>query len=198
MLWDWDLYWKQKLKVNIAVPNLTFSFITSSCKRTLVTRGQCVCVCLCACLRLAGPASPTVGRALAFDKAPGFTLPPSFLPLHRISISSWFHKHYKWHSMGATDCASLSFSLSPAPLPLFLCFLLTLTLVSWDRVARETRPHGHGETERVQNIALLCSDKGLLHFNCTYRPVIWEIHITMLNCYVEAIQVALNPYNNSL
>lgn len=132
-------------------------------------------------------------------KAPSLTPPP-----HKISISSWFHKHYKWDSMGATDCVVLMFSLPPSLFPSF--FLLTVTsLVSRDRVTRETRPQAgplrqkspkHSTAQLSSALSSSCYTLTVLivAWILLNKPIctvglIWEAHVTQLNYSVEAIAV---------
>lgn len=100
---------------------VAFSFISRSYKHEYKqTDHSCDC----------NPSFPTVRPSTSFRQA----------HTHRISMSIWFHKPYKWDTMGATDCVFLSRRLLPS-LSLSLAFLLTVVChVSWDRVARETRP----------------------------------------------------------
>lgn len=155
--------------VGLGLGYLVLSFITSSSKHTFtrISHGRtCVRESVWnVCLRFSCPAFPMVQWAFPPDKS------PSLLTLfNTISISSWFHKHYKQDSMGAIDSHSLSTSLC---LSLFL--LLTVTsLVSWDRVTGETRPQTGPVREKSPKYSPdpLSPKKLLLHFNST---VLWII-----------------------
>lgn len=187
----------------MAEHNLSLSFITSACEHTSTQtahrRGKCVCG-----MRICDAAVQLSLRSeehVPFYTAQSLTPPPSS---HKISISSWFHKHYKWDSMGATDCVSLLFSLSSSLLPSFF-FLLTVTsLVSWDRVARETRPqtgplrqrspkHRTAQLSPAQRSSCYVFLEAWLQLSKpAYRAgLIWEAHVTLLKLLCWSNKCAL-------
>lgn len=125
----------------MAERNLSLSFITSACEHTSTQtahrRGKCVCG-----MRICDAAVQLSLRSeehVPFYTAQSLTPPPPLLSQdkHFQLVSQTLQMRFNGcHRL----CLSLVFSLFFPPSLLFF-FLLTVTgLVSWDRVARETRP----------------------------------------------------------
>lgn len=148
----------------MAEPNLSLSFITSACEHTSTQtarrRGKCVCgMCICdAAVQL----SLRSEEHVPFYTAQSLTPPLLSQDKHFQLVSQTLQMRFNGcHRL----CLSLVFSLF-FPLSLLFFPLTVTSLVSWDRVARETRPQTGPLRQRSpkHRTAQLSSEKLLLCF----------------------------------
>ena len=146
---------KQKLKVNMAVPHLAFSVITSSSKHEHAHRKRM-------CVRISAVRLSLRSNEHFPSTKPWFS-PPLF------SQDKHFQLVSQTLQMRFNGCHRLCLSLcfSPSLFPSFF-FSQWLFLVSWDRGAMETRPRLAHWDRKKPNYS---SEKLLLHFNSTIDTI---------------------------
>lgn len=128
--------------------------------------GPRVCMCVCVCLWLSCPAFPIVRRALPSNKSQSLIPPPLTTKAFPAGFTNTANE-IQW----VPQIVSFSCFISlPPSFPFFSLLLLTVTsVVSWDRVAGETRPQTDPLRQKSPkySTAQLSSEKLLLHFNCS-------------------------------